>query len=217
MRSTRIAGVDRGRASAFAAVAVAACLLLTGCTAGGPAVDGDAARTPSGASADVGDEALRDELLQMLADDQAERSGESTAFNDLERTERLKEIVGEIGGWPTISLVGEDAEDAAWAIAQHSDHDLEFQREALALLRAAVEADDASPGNLAYLEDRVAVNAGEDQVYGTQVGCGDDGPAPATPIRDPESVDERRAQAGLPPLADYLAEMSQICADVATG
>ena len=117
--------------------------------------------------------------------------------------------------WPTYNLVGEDGEDgedAAWAIAQHSDYDLAFQQRALKLLRAAVAAGQASPGNLAYLEDRVAVAQGKPQSYGTQIGCGPDGDArPATPIKDRADVEERRKAAGLDPLVDYLAEMTGIC------
>jgi hypothetical protein len=102
----------------------------------------------------------------------------------------------------------------AWAIAQHSDLDLEFQRGAVELLRDAVADGQASPGNLAHLEDRVAVASGEPQVYGTQVGCGRNGPRPATPIIDPATVHERREEAGLDPMADYLQEMEEVCAGI---
>ncbi|NLG20774.1 MAG: hypothetical protein GX555_04980 [Actinomycetales bacterium] len=155
------------------------------------------------------DQELHDELVAMLEEDQQERTGEG-GLDDTGRTERLKEIVAE-HGWPTISLVGEDGEDAAWAIAQHSDLDPEFQEQALDLIRAAVEEGEASPGNLAYLTDRVAAGKGEPQTYGTQIGCTPAGPEPA-PIRDEATVDERRAEVGLPPLANYLAELEEVCA-----
>jgi hypothetical protein len=157
------------------------------------------------------DQELHDELLAMLERDQSGRTGGPDAEGDAARTERLAEILDE-HGWPTVDLVGEDGEDAAWAIAQHSDLDPAFQRRALELLRAAVAAGQASPGNLAYLEDRVAVGAGQPQTYGTQVGCGPAGPEPATPLADPAAVEQLRAAAGLDPLADYLAEMAEICA-----
>jgi hypothetical protein len=147
----------------------------------------------------------------MLERDQSGRTGGPDPEGDAARTARLAEILAE-HGWPTYDLVGEDGEDAAWAIAQHSDQDPAFQREALELLRVAVEAGQASPGNLAYLTDRVAVGAGEPQTYGTQVGCGPDGPTPATPLADEAGVDALRADVGLPPLADYYAEMAEICA-----
>lgn len=155
---------------------------------------------------------LHDELIGMFERDQAALKGLPQADTPEQRTARLKEIVQE-HGWPTFDLVGKDGENAAWLIAQHSDLDLAFQQEALELLRAAVADGQASPGNLAYLEDRVAVAKGDPQTYGTQTRCGADGPVPATPIRDEAGVDERRAASGLQPLADYLSEMAAICAE----
>lgn len=189
-------------------------VLLGGCGGPeepGPVSDVDEQTRTSSAPVVAFDQALHDELIAMLDEDQQERLGDG-ALDDQDRTDRLKEIVAE-HGWPTISLVGEDGEDAAWAIAQHSDLDPEFQTMAVELIREAVERGDASPGNLAYLTDRVAAGRGEPQTYGTQVGCGPDGPEPA-PITDEAQVDARRAEVGLPPLADYLTEMAEICAEV---
>ena len=158
------------------------------------------------------DQELHDELIAMFDRDQAGRLGGEDNEGDQRRTKRLAEIVDEFG-WPGLSLVGKDGEDAAWTIAQHSDLDPEDQARFLEELRGAVEAGEASPGNLAYLEDRVAVAQGLPQTYGTQVGCGADGPVPATPIADEAGVEQRRKDAGLDPLADYLAEMATICAE----
>ncbi|NEK60295.1 hypothetical protein GCU56_20775 [Geodermatophilus sabuli] len=215
---------------------VAVLLLLVGCSSsGGASADRPppaAATTPSAGQTSVAeatpagrtaepsgrprspsfDQALHDELIAMLERDQSGRTGGPDPEGDAARTARLAEIL-DTHGWPTYALVGEDGEDAAWAVAQHSDADPAFQRRALELLRRAVADGQASPGNLAYLEDRVAVGAGQPQLYGTQVGCGPDGPVPATPIADQAAVDERRAAAGLDPLADYLAEMTTICAE----
>lgn len=197
-----------------AAALIAVCMLsaLVACSA--PTASPSAAPPPvASATAQGFDQDLHDELIAMLERDQLDRSGGSSGESDQARTERLKEIIAE-HGWPTIDLVGEDGEDAAWAIAQHSDLDPAFQREALELLRDAVALGQASSGNLAYLEDRVAVASGEPQRYGTQVGCGPTGPEPATPIADEAELEARRADAGLEPYADYLAEMTTICAEL---
>jgi hypothetical protein len=156
---------------------------------------------------------LRAELLQMMEGDQAEQTGEAPAdLNYTARTERLAEILDE-HGWPGWDLVGEDGSTAAWVIAQHADLDPELQQRAVELLRTAAEDGQASKGDLAYLEDRVAVAADEDQQYGTQIRCDPGGdPIAATPIADEAKVDERRADAGLPPLDDYIQEMAVICA-----
>jgi hypothetical protein len=158
------------------------------------------------------DAELHDELIAMLERDQAGRTGGTDDEGDVTRTERLKHVIAE-HGWPGFDLVGEDGEDAAWAIAQHSDLDPEFQECALKHLSAAVDEGQGSPGNLAYLSDRVAVAAGEPQQYGTQVSCGRPGkpPRPSTPLAQPDRVEQLRKQADLEPYADYLAEMEQIC------
>jgi hypothetical protein len=199
-------------------LAVVVVLLLVGCSGetserAAPASTSSAAPTEGAATSPRSpgfDHELHDELLAILERDQSGRTGGPDAEGDAARTGRLAEILDE-HGWPTYELVGEDGEDAAWAIAQHSDLDPALQRRALELLRTAVAAGQASPGNLAYLEDRVAVAAGQPQTYGTQVGCAPEGPLPATPLADPAAVDGLRAAAGLESLADYLAEMAEIC------
>lgn len=179
-------------------------LLLGGCTG-----DGDGPTPPGPAAATGFDEALSDELVAMAGEDQAERTG-GGIMNDERRTERLKQIIAE-HGWPSYDLVGKEGEDAAWLIAQHSDLDPEFQAQALELLREAVAEGQASPGNLAYLEDRVRAGRGEPQLYGTQMGCGRNGKPKPGPIEDPEGLDERREAAGLPSYDRYLRQMARVC------
>jgi hypothetical protein len=198
--------------------------VLTGCAG---ASDGEAGAAPTSAAVTPSDlpegcpvpleemdraldPALRAELMAMFRRDQAGRLGGRDNEGDDARTERLKEIVAE-HGWPGTDLVGEDGEDAAWTIAQHSDLDPDFQRCALAHLEVAVEQGVGSSGNLAYLTDRVAAGAGEPQTYGTQMGCTRRGPQPATPLVDPDRIEELRAEAGLPPYQDYLDEMAEVC------
>jgi hypothetical protein len=144
---------------------------------------------------------LRDELLRMAAQDQAVRRAHAdTRPVDERNVERLKEIVAEYG-WPRLSLVDEEGAQAAWCIAQHSP-DRQFMAECLELVRAAVEAADASPTNLAYLEDRVRMFRGEPQLYGTQF-VEKDGMYEPWPIEDPDGLDERRAAVCLGPFAEY--------------
>ncbi|GAA1797591.1 DUF6624 domain-containing protein [Agromyces neolithicus] len=201
-----------------AAVVVVAGLALTGCTTGAgvptsapvsSAASSAPPLMPAGADPDG---ALRAELLAMLERDQAGRTGGVDEEGDARRIARLAEIIDE-HGWPTVSAVGEEAATAAWAIAQHADLDPEFQQRALELLELAVEEGEGSAGDLAYLTDRVATNAGQPQTYGTQIGCGAEGPVPGVPIENEATVDERRARAGLPPIAEYYAELEKICAE----
>ncbi len=170
---------------------------LVGCTADEP-------QGPVEAEPVEFDQALADELIAMQAADQ-----EGSGLHE-DRQARLEEIFDE-HGWPGHDLVGEAGSTAAWVIAQHSDLDLAFQERALELLTEAVETDNASPGDLAYLTDRVAVAKGEPQTYGTQIRCDGKKPVPPTPIADRDTVDELRTEAGLQPLSTYVEEMKRVC------
>jgi hypothetical protein len=190
-----------------------------GPTAKGPTTTVVASTTSSGVA--VGDPGLREELLAMLVEDQAVRTGVAppgddrtpdelfAAMDEVDRanTTRILEIF-DAHGWPGWALVGEDGSTAAWAIVQHADLQPDVQRRGLELLRTAVAAGDASPGDLAYLEDRVLVAAGEPQQYGTQWQTDATGSlVPRTPIADPDTVDQRRADAGLGTIEAYLEEL----------
>jgi hypothetical protein len=120
---------------------------------------------------------------------------------DEANTRWLAEVVN-ARGWPGWALAGEDGATAAWLLAQHADGDPAQQRAFLHALRGAVGRGEASPAHLAYLEDRVRVNAGQPQLYGTQFTAtgAEFGPCP---VEDPQRLDERRAEAGLEPFADY--------------
>ena len=116
---------------------------------------------------------------------------EIVAAIDADNLAWLKEVVAEVG-WPGESMVGEDGAHAAWLLAQHADQDPAFQRRCLELLTQAVASGDAAAAALAYLTDRVLLVEGKAQEYGTQFVGRESGWTPRR-LRDPETVDERRA------------------------
>lgn len=179
----------------------------------------------------VQNEDLRRELLAMFADDQKSRITMITALGecgfsfeaptsnlsprlllvmltqqwrlsqqDATNRNRLMEIIKEYG-WPGKSLVGVDGANAAWLLVQHADADVAFQRKCLSLMETAPEGE-VSCKDVAYLTDRVLVNEHKKQKYGTQMGMNFE----PQPIDDADSVDERRAEIGLPPLAEYVKD-----------
>jgi hypothetical protein len=111
---------------------------------------------------------------------------------------RLNEIM-DTYGWPTVTLVGAEASQLAWKLAQHADRQLDVQRRALRLLERAVAGGEASPRDLAFLRDRVLVNEGREQIYGTQIAGVVDGAPVPWPCADPDRMDERRAEVGIDP------------------
>jgi hypothetical protein len=129
-----------------------------------------------------------------------EQTGKMAAVDQKNRA-RLKEVVDK-HGWPGKSLVGKDGAHAAWLLVQHADADLAFQKRYLELMKAAPKGD-VQPEDIAYLTDRVLVAEKKKQVYGTQLQ-GQGGTFKPHPIEDEANVDKRRAEVGLPPLAEYL-------------
>lgn len=166
------------------------------------------------------DDELAAELAGMAAEDQRIRrppKGSARTFVrrldlktameyrriDAQNADRLRQILSD-HGWPGKSLVGDQGAHDAWLIAQHADRDPAFQRQALELLAEAVAHGEAKPRELAYLTDRVRVNEGREQVFGTQMRPDENGvPVPA-PIEDPERLDERRTRVGLGPFDQYV-------------
>ena len=158
---------------------------------------------------------LRLELLWLAYEDQQARVGgacgrpdeqavDPAAQAELDRrhADRLQAIVAE-HGWPTVDKVGSDGARSAWLLAQHADHDVGFQERALELMLAAAATEQVSPIDVAYLTDRVRINRGREQLYGTQFHEGDDGVRRPQPIEQPESVDTRRQGAGMRSLEAY--------------
>lgn len=152
---------------------------------------------------------LQIELLRMRDIDQEIRTKareNSSLWDpevDLKHTERMKEIIEEFG-WPGKRLVGMKGAEAAWLLVQHADHDRDFQKKCLSLLKEAVKKGEAEPSNLAYLVDRLRVAEGQPQIYGTQFFMDTDGKWKLCSIEDEANVDQRRASVGLDSLAEYV-------------
>ena len=157
---------------------------------------------------------LTDELLALVADDDATRARLAAdgslwgAYHpEMEEVHRrnagrLRDIVGEIGGWPGKSAVGEDGAHAAWRILQHAIGEPELVRAMLPVLEQAVAADEARAADLAMLEDRIRVFEGRPQRYGTQYDWDEAGMwmVPIGSVEDPARVDARRRAVGLEPM-----------------
>ena len=117
----------------------------------------------------------------------------------------MKEFV-DAYGWPTVDMVASDGTRAAWLLVQHADHDVAFQRQCLDHMKKLVDSKQVYASDVAYLTDRVKVNEGKPQVYGTQFHMVENELVPRRMI-DPSNVDKRRASMGLGTLEDYRKMM----------
>ena len=100
-------------------------------------------------------------------------------------------------GWPGREVVGKNGGVALFLVIQHAD--LNTQEKYLPVIRTAVKTGKTDGSYLAYLEDRVLIGQGKNQIYGTQLSFSN-----VSSLDDPDNVDSRRAFVGLPPLKEYL-------------
>ncbi len=120
---------------------------------------------------------------------------------------RLVEIFDEFG-YPGYDLIGKEGSHNFWLMVQHSDKDLQFQSGVLEKLKIEVENKNADGRNFGLLTDRVKINSGEKQIYGTQVRYNSLGQAYPKPLYDSANVNKRREEVGLEPLEQYLDMMT---------
>jgi hypothetical protein len=172
---------------------------------------------------EVGNRLLQIELITMYVKDQAARGNlmndiitkykiegfelpkelDGMAVDKMNR-DRLKEIIAEFG-FPTRQLVGKEAMDGVFLMIQHSDMDPQWQKEQLPNIERAVKQGDMDGQSYAYLYDRIQINSGKKQLYGTQFKFID----PATKkiefseTEDIENLDRRRMDVGMMPMKMY--------------
>ncbi|MCC7075264.1 MAG: hypothetical protein IT383_28385 [Deltaproteobacteria bacterium] len=168
-----------------------------------------------------GVEATKRILARMFDVDQRMRklpasspAGERFARIDGFTRATLSRLIGK-SAWITLSRYGEEAAQAAWLIAQHADNDVYFQRDVLARLEKLLPSGEVKRDNYAYLWDRVAVNEGRKQRFGTQGSCTGPGRWEPRELEDPARVDALREQFGIArgngTLAQYSARMNELC------
>lgn len=106
-------------------------------------------------------------------------------------------------GWFKKSVYGERAAGAAFLIIQHSD--LENWRRFVPVLEPLVAQGEVEGQSYGLMYDRLAINEGRPQRYGTQMKC-KDGRWVVDNLEDPGRVDERRKAMNFPgTMAEYEA------------
>ncbi|MBG6063667.1 hypothetical protein IWX83_003483 [Flavobacterium sp. CG_9.1] len=123
---------------------------------------------------------------------------------------RVKQVFDNFG-FPGYDLVGEKGSSDFWLIVQHSDHVPEFQLEVLKKMKKEVDKGNANSRTYGLLVDRVKLNTGQAQIYGTQLAYNME-ICQAYPrnLADSINVNKRRKEIGLEPLEEYLNDMTEM-------
>lgn len=106
-------------------------------------------------------------------------------------------------GMPTLSQVNQKQLNTIWLVLQHTENFI--RKKYFPILKNSCENGDLSKSKIAMMQDRILMNEGKPQIYGTQI---------TTDIKThklklynltkPETVNKRRKEVGLGPIQEYL-------------
>jgi len=110
-------------------------------------------------------------------------------------------------GPPTREMTGDSAIKAVFLVILHGTR--KYQEKYFPLIKSYTEKGRLKRKDLAVLEDKLLKSNALKQKYGTQVSYFAKTGYELYPIGDPDHVDARRAEVGLPPLEDYLKSIEE--------
>ena len=100
-------------------------------------------------------------------------------------------------GMPTLNEVNQEQMDAIWLGLQHTEN--KYRIKYFPLIEKAVKNGDLSKEQYALMKDRILMDEGKPQIFGSQIKNGK-----LYDLEEPETVNERRQEMGLEPIEDYL-------------
>lgn len=164
---------------------------------------------------------FKEELLHLMREDEAVREalantgelfhGYHPAMEKvhLRNATRLKEIIEENKGFPTIPQVGEEACIAALRLVLHAISWPDFMRAQEENLLNLAKNKQVPRTYVAYLVDRIRFYEGRKQVYGTNADWDENGILRITDVEDPKNLNKRRAEMDLAPLERMVITESE--------
>lgn len=138
-------------------------------------------------------------LSQVYRSDQRIRREHSLIKNAKEdhRNQELVISIIEKCGMPTLQEVNQEQMNAIWLGLQHTVS--KYRIKYFPLIEKAVKNGDLSKEQYALMKDRILMDEGKPQIYGSQIENGK-----LYDLAEPETVNERRREMGLEPIEDYL-------------
>lgn len=147
-------------------------------------------------------------LMQANSLEERKKLGENMGLSEAEYSGDLAELQSVLDsvnmifvekyfiakGYPGKSVVGKKSSLVAWNVLQHNPDKIPLY---LPLIKKAAEAGEIPKTSAALMEDRYLMLSGKPQIYGTQGMTYDDARGSVIwPIENPETVNERRKEAG---------------------
>ena len=153
-------------------------------------------------------------LVRKINNKEVDSISLETAFENNRITDSLNylqlKLIFKANGYLGYNKVGKISSHNFWLLIQHMDKFPCFQDSVLSKMKIEAEKGNASAADYAYLFDRVKVNTGKLQIYGTQMILNKDASSyEPKPLIEPEKLDERRNSVGLPPEETYIKIMNE--------
>lgn len=145
------------------------------------------------------------QILQAVHDSDQEmrKTGDLDSEVDFKNLTTVINLIEQCG-MPTLKDVNQEQMSAIWLVFQHADN--KYRKRYFPQLRVAAANGDLKKTQIAMMQDRILMSEGKPQIYGTQVTKANGSDAwELYDLRNPETVDKRRARLGWEPLKDYLA------------
>ena len=117
------------------------------------------------------------------------------------RNQELVISIIEKCGMPTLNEVSQKHMTAIWLGLQHTDE--KYRKKYFPLVEKAVENGDLYKEQYALMKDRILMEEGKPQIYGSQLKNGK-----LYKLENPETVNERRKEMGMGTIEDYLSDFN---------
>lgn len=117
------------------------------------------------------------------------------------RNQELVISIIEKCGMPSLREVSRKQMDAVWLALQHTER--KYRKKYFPLIEAAVKRGDLSKQQYALMKDRILMDEGKPQLYGSQIQDGK-----LYELEAPDDVNERRKEMDMEPIEEYLKKFN---------
>ncbi len=163
-------------------------------------------------------EEIRDQLVKLAIDDQSARKNlpkqaTSKQLKELEkedqkRTAEMMDLL-KVCGTPSAENIGLDGSRAVWVLSIHTD--VSTMKKIHKIFQSLYKKGKGGVfyWGIPFLVDRIRVEEGKKQLYGTQYHFDKKNTLRNFPILKPQLVNQRRAEYDLPPIEGELDELNK--------
>jgi len=151
---------------------------------------------------------IKNILQKVYEADQGSRKNKNS-YDSVSDHKNLETVISLINqcGMPTLNDVNQTQMDAIWLVIQHAPG--KYRKQYIGLLEKAAENGDLQKTNIAMMKDRILMDDGKPQIYGTQISMNQEtGEWELYNLENSAYVNQRRKEIGFMPIEEYLTHFN---------